>query len=91
MYDITIEVSQLNLDPIRARAFDMRWLTADGSTAVNSRPMEPATVDGSARAVLAHLIGVDVPDLVNEVLRLRAALAAYHDAIADRAPTGGTR
>ncbi|MFC4122084.1 hypothetical protein [Nonomuraea zeae] len=80
--------AQLDLDAIRARAFDMRWLAADGGEPMTD---EPAVLRGSDRDVLAHLIGVDAPDLVNEVLRLRAGFAAYQDAVTQRAPSGGIR
>lgn len=55
-----------NLDRIRERLYDLRWLAAFGDL-----PDDQVCVRGTDRHTLAWLIGTDLPDLIAEVARLR--------------------
>jgi hypothetical protein len=60
--------SALDLDAIRARAFDLRWLASEPGCI----PMDDVTVRDADRAALAHILGADLPALITEVEQLRA-------------------
>jgi hypothetical protein len=61
----------INLGHVKERLFNLRWLSNDGGSTPAFGRLADITVGGPDRAVLAHLLGVDLPALISEVERLR--------------------
>lgn len=75
---------RVDLADVRARAFDLRWLTPEDRTRISRGPL-----DREVLVAVAELIGTDVPALADEVEQLRSELDAARDAVRQRAPQAG--